>query len=604
MIPTPPSRAFLRFTAVPIWVLVLALVLGSILPVASAQALVRFDFEMKYLVHPGVQTWDFCLVRAADDTFHVFYTAVREGQSNATNADTLWHAASPDLIHWDIVGPALIIGQGFWDAGALWAPDVVRDEEQGDWVMAYTGVDANMNQRICIARSTDLYYWDKYEQNPTIEPDTNIYNWDPDGYWSDFRDPFLYRQDDQWHVHVTAQQKLNGGTGAIYHGVSSDLKNWTDVGPIFLNDGDEPWRVLESSQYHVRGEYHHLLFGEFDNLGIHHIASRDTNSFSMEFADIIDYGLAPEWDEFDEGHNLFSRLANYNNPLTGYMSYTVRFDSLRVNADGSEIEIYKPHPLDEVWASRAGVANLANPTFGDNSAFRGDDPVGLVGNGFYGSQEYFQGPLSGRGSPGTRLGDGATGDLISHVFTIAGDQIDLLVGGGYYPETCYVALMDADADTVLFSETGEGQELMSPRTWDLRPYFGREVYLHIADHENGAMGHINVDEIIESYNGLAEVADLTPQRGLTDLGPAPNPFNPATAIRFELAGAAQVQVQVHDLRGRLVWDGGVVAGRTGLNEVSWQGVDAAGRSVPAGTYLYSITLEGAPAARGKLSLVK
>jgi hypothetical protein len=65
----------------------------------------------------------------------------------------------------------------------------------------------------------------------------------------------------------------------------------------------------------------------------------------------------------------------------------------------------------------------------------------------------------------------------------------------------------------------------------------------------------------------------------------PNPFNPRTSIRFSLPEPAQVRVAIHDLAGRCVR---VLVDRTlaaGAHAVTWDGRDAAGRSVAAGSYL-------------------
>ena len=461
-----------------------------------AQGLVRLDFEMKYYQHTGRQVWDFSIIRP-DSVYHIYYCSIHESTPHASYADTIWHATSPDLKHWDLAGPILTVGPEPYDTGAIWAPDVFRDEAGDRWGIAYTGCDDDFVQRICMAYSTDLYKWRKSDLNPTVVPDTNQYAWNPNIVWSDFRDPFLYRQDNQWHMLVTVKKYLEGLTGVLYHGTSYDLENWLDVGYLFANDGPEISHVLESSQYHVIGNYHHLLFGEFATTGITLLSAQDPADWTMASSVLLDYGTAPELDEFDPGIHIFSRLAPYYWADEEILSYTVRLDTLRTDPDGAHPSVFKPHPLDEDWAVRTGIANLGNPTFGDNPVFRGDPSTGMVGNGFYGSQEYFQGPLSGRGGPGSRLGPAVTGTLESHHFTVEGQRMFLLVGGGNYPATCYIALFDAADSMVIYSETGQGQELMTRREWDLVPYQGRECIIRIVDAESGPMGYINVDEIME-----------------------------------------------------------------------------------------------------------
>ncbi len=589
----PGSRAMLCLLATAL----LALVAAN-----EASALLRIDFEQKYFVHPHRQVWDFSIVRP-DSVYHIFYHTIHDDTPHASFADTIWHATSEDLRHWDIEGPILTAGPEPHDAGAIWAPDVFRDETAGNWKILYTGNDNQMNQSICLAESPDLYNWTKSPHNPVIEPDPDQYIWSRDAWWSDFRDPFVYRENDQWHVLVTAKQMLDTATGVIYHGVSDDLINWTDVGILFQNNGVDPWRVPESPQFHFINNYFWLFFGEYDTGGLSVISTRMITNFSMDAREVFDYGYAPEIDEFDAGTHLVSRLAPYDNPIIGGISYPVRTDTIVFNLDGT-LDIYKPHPLDYEFQTRSGIACLANPTFGDNPAFRDETPVGMVGNSYFGSAEYYQGPLSGRGSPGTRLGDGSRGELTSYPFVVTGDRIELLVGGGDYPQTCFVALVDAATDQILLSESGEGQETMTPRVWDIRPYQGMTCKIFIKDDEAGVMGYINVDEIHEIIDPLSPVGMPDPRLALRHAQAAPNPFNPSTRIRFELERPMDVQLRIHDLRGRQIWASETLALDSGLQSIRWQGQDAAGRSVPAGSYLYSILAEGRVAASGKLSLVK
>lgn len=579
------------------WLLLLLLA-----PSGKALSLVHFDFDQKYFVHPHRQVWDFSVCRA-DSVYHIFYHTIHEQTPNAAYGDTIWHATSPDLKHWNIEAPILTVGPDFFDAGALWAPDIFRDPVKEKWMLAYTSCDNQMNQRISLASSDDLHEWSKVPFNPALEPDPDRYVWNPDGAWSDFRDPFVFYLTGVYHMLVTAKQNIDEPRGVLYHGVSLDLENWIDVGPMFVNDGVDPWRVLESPQYHIMNDKYFLLFGEFDTLGISAIAADTPAQFTMANRQWIDFGYAPEVDEFDEGTPIISRIAPFQVPSSGLISYVVRLDTLLVEQDGS-LDVFQPHPLGEQWASWSGAANLAQPTFGDNPAMRGDPPVGLVGNGFYGSKEYYQGPLSGRGSPGTLLGDAATGTLLSDNFRIQGNRMTMLVGGGHYPETCYVALVDAETDTIIYSETGNNDEFMTLRQWDLRPHRGRLVYLEIVDQEHQEFGHINVDEIHEELLDFSPVPTEVPGPVLQDVKAYPNPFNPRTTIRFSLNRDMEVQVQVHDLRGRRVWSSGLRQGLAGENQVIWQGTTGQGRAAPAGSYIYTILLDGRVAGSGKISLVK
>jgi len=74
---------------------------------------------------------------------------------------------------------------------------------------------------------------------------------------------------------------------------------------------------------------------------------------------------------------------------------------------------------------------------------------------------------------------------------------------------------------------------------------------------------------------------------------SPNPFNPQTAIAFELPWQVTVSLRVYDISGHLVdvlLDDEVAA--QGRNEVLWGGRDQTGRLVPSGTYFYRLTAGG------------
>ena len=96
---------------------------------APALALVHIDFEQKYFVHPGIQTWDFCIVRD-QGIYHIFYTSIPEEEAHSSYADSLRHAWSSDLENWHLEGPVLAVNGNPWEAGALWAPDVFWDEDE------------------------------------------------------------------------------------------------------------------------------------------------------------------------------------------------------------------------------------------------------------------------------------------------------------------------------------------------------------------------------------------------------------------------------------------------------------------------------------------
>ncbi|MBU0742653.1 hypothetical protein KKG45_07015 [bacterium] len=87
------------------------------------------------------------------------------------------------------------------------------------------------------------------------------------------------------------------------------------------------------------------------------------------------------------------------------------------------------------------------------------------------------------------------------------------------------------------------------------------------------------------------------------LPPSPNPFNPATEIRFSLDRPAEVALDVYAADGRHVRSLFSGAAPAGDSAVVWRGRDDAGRVVPAGPYLLKLRVGGAFAS-AKVVLLK
>ena len=85
-------------------------------------------------------------------------------------------------------------------------------------------------------------------------------------------------------------------------------------------------------------------------------------------------------------------------------------------------------------------------------------------------------------------------------------------------------------------------------------------------------------------------AALDPRQSSFQLLPnAPNPFNPSTLIRYEVAETADLRLDIYNLSGQrirsLVAPGTV---RPGRYEIAWDGRDESGRHVGSGPYLLSM----------------
>ncbi len=84
---------------------------------------------------------------------------------------------------------------------------------------------------------------------------------------------------------------------------------------------------------------------------------------------------------------------------------------------------------------------------------------------------------------------------------------------------------------------------------------------------------------------------------------APNPFNPATMITFDIPQRTDVDLEVYDLLGKKVK---ALVGKelsAGSHRIVWNGTDDYGRPVPSGVYFYRITA-GEDCATRRMILLK
>ncbi|MCB1182872.1 right-handed parallel beta-helix repeat-containing protein [bacterium] len=85
---------------------------------------------------------------------------------------------------------------------------------------------------------------------------------------------------------------------------------------------------------------------------------------------------------------------------------------------------------------------------------------------------------------------------------------------------------------------------------------------------------------------------------------APNPFNPATRLSFDLAADGDVDLRIYDAAGRLVRT--LLSGESriaGRHTIEWNGRDDAGRNVSAGVYYYRMRA-GDRVLGGRATLLK
>lgn len=568
----------------------------------TVTALVKFDFEQKYFMEPPRPILDHCIV-PQDGVYHLFYLR------GDPLAESIGHATTTDFVYWNY--EPTLLEPGTWDI-YLWAPHVVGSSETG-WFMYYTGVNQHWAQQSGVAISADLYNWGKFP-GPIYHPDPAWATWD-ELEWSHGRDPHIIEYNGKYYMFLTALTK--DGYGAVSCAESEDFVTWTDIGPIYVHNN---WHVLESVFITYRNNKFHMFFTEELVYGTSHICSDSLFSgWSIDDRYIIDDGHAPNILELDNGVEIFSRHSVYNDNY-GTSFHVHRFDTLTWVGDIPAP--YKPWGLAKNWNLVWGNAFAYQPVFLNNPVARGEDVADtFVGNGWLGTYERYTGPM-GHGTPGGYQGDGRVGVLQSNPFTIVGKSMNLLVGGGNDIDQCYVALVDANTQAVLFKETGKDNEEMDRRYWDLTRYEGREVYIEIADLSTGTFGHINCDDITESWDIVDGGAgdddgrgnpktqrDQVPIWSKDNVKPvlyqnSPNPFNPNTTLSYDLPKTGRATLRIYDVGGHLIRDLVNRDQSAGTYHVTWDGRGDDGTAAVSGIYFYRLTFEGQIVETRKMLLLK
>jgi len=207
---------------------------------------------------------------------------------------------------------------------------------------------------------------------------------------------------------------------------------------------------------------------------------------------------------------------------------------------------------------------------------------------------------------GCHLGDGAGG--IS--------AVTFLATGGY-PLAIDTGDLDGDGDLELVSSN------YSSATWTVWENAGNGTFINartlaassagscatLHDRDNdGDLDLTGLDEIddwvyVFENNAPATHVPSIQSAAVTMSQNHPNPFNPSTTIRFELARAGDVTISVYDATGAFV---AAIANRryeAGAHDVRWNGTDAAGTRVASGLYFYRLVSNGVELTR-KMTLLK
>jgi hypothetical protein len=150
---------------------------------------------------------------------------------------------------------------------------------------------------------------------------------------------------------------------------------------------------------------------------------------------------------------------------------------------------------------------------------------------------------------------------------------------------------------VVLDANGDG-EVTSPPVADLAA-----VYIVAGNGSTAGSGAFtNTANLIQAA-AIAGDGGEVPARAARLVGAEPNPFNPATTIRYALGERGFVTLAVHDVEGQVVR---VLVERTeeaGEHAVAWDGRDGRGRAAASGAYFVRMAVPGRAEVQ-KITLVK
>lgn len=168
-----------------------------------------------------------------DGQYHLFYQ--HNPQGPYFHHIHWGHWVSRDLVHWRDLPIALAPAKDQLAPDGIWSGSATYDADGLPVLFFTAGNDsASPNQSVALARSTysedrdpDLIRWVEHPE-PLIVQNRGM------GLFGDFRDPFVWKDEDGWYALVGSG--MEGGGGAALAFASEDMLNWTYKGPFYQAD--------------------------------------------------------------------------------------------------------------------------------------------------------------------------------------------------------------------------------------------------------------------------------------------------------------------------------------------------------------------------------
>ena len=221
------------------------------------------------------------------DQYHLFY---QHYPFVAVHRDMHWgHAVSEDLIHWRDLPVALApVPDSYDEAGVFTGCAVDNDGVPTVVYTATSGPGSQVQiQALATGSGEELVNWERHPANPVLTEVPAV-----SGQTRDFRDPFVWREDDGWYMVLGCRIEGAGGMLPLYR--SPDLVDWEYLGPMLTGDPDRHGRMWECPNFFRLGDKWVLYFSAIrdgsDNLVFWMSGDFDGRQFHPEKDGVLDYG--------------------------------------------------------------------------------------------------------------------------------------------------------------------------------------------------------------------------------------------------------------------------------------------------------------------------
>lgn len=227
------------------------------------------------------------------------------------------HWVSPNMVHWRELPIALAPEDDTLAPDGIWSGSATYKKDGTPMLFFTAGNDsAAVRERSAVAwpknsADPELVQWEKHPVPVTVQEEGN-------GSKGDFRDPFVFPDDegDRWFQLVASREPGRSGTALVYE--STDLMNWKARGPLFTIDPvkypafDRTWELplLLPIGKGRDGRPRHAFL-----VDVKAQAYYWTGVFDSASARFIPDSEAPR--VFDLGENHFSGPTGFVDPKTG-----------------------------------------------------------------------------------------------------------------------------------------------------------------------------------------------------------------------------------------------------------------------------------------------